>query len=124
MTSVAGDDFRTPMRAPTTSTSAAWPASKLPIAPSRSRTTARHCHQSSRASSGRWPANTAGELSAKVFAGACRHAELGHPQGGRAAYGLRRAIVDPHGGIKMADELAHIGPNGLAVRMRLRMRTG
>lgn len=34
------------------------------------------------------------ELSAKVFAGKCRLAELGYRQGGKIGYGLRRMLVD------------------------------
>jgi len=41
------------------------------------------------------------ELSAKVFAGQCRQAQLGYRQGARAGFGLRRAILGPRGEIKM-----------------------
>lgn len=37
------------------------------------------------------------ELSAKVFAGACRLTTLGFKQGGTPGYGLRRLLVDEHG---------------------------
>lgn len=40
------------------------------------------------------------ELSAKVFAGQCRLITLGYRQGGPAGYGLRRQLVDEHGGPK------------------------
>jgi len=40
------------------------------------------------------------ELSAKVFAGQCRLAELGYRQAGPAGYGLRRMRVDEHGNHK------------------------
>ncbi|TRZ65070.1 MAG: recombinase family protein [Rhodocyclaceae bacterium] len=40
------------------------------------------------------------ELSVKVFAGQCRLIELGYRQGGAAGYGLRRTLIDQHGGIK------------------------
>ena len=58
-TSAAGGASRTPTRAPTTNISASAPVSGSPIAPSSSRTTARPSPRSSRASSARWPANTA-----------------------------------------------------------------
>lgn len=37
------------------------------------------------------------ELSVKVFAGQCRLVQLGFHQGGRAGYGLRRALIDDRG---------------------------
>lgn len=40
------------------------------------------------------------ELSVKVFAGQCRLVRLGFHQGGRAGYGLRRALVDDRGAPK------------------------
>ena len=41
------------------------------------------------------------ELSVKVFAGQARLTELGFRQGGKAGYGFRRLLVDPHGKAKM-----------------------
>ncbi|WP_313902338.1 recombinase family protein [Methylobacterium sp. E-005] len=40
------------------------------------------------------------ELSVKVFAGQCRLVQRGYRQGGMAGYGLRRLLVDEHGGVK------------------------
>ena len=40
------------------------------------------------------------ELSAKVFAGAARLAQLGYKQGGSAGYGLRRLLIDDRGTAK------------------------
>jgi DNA invertase Pin-like site-specific DNA recombinase len=40
------------------------------------------------------------ELSVKVFAGQCKLIERGFRQGGRAGYGLRRALVDSSGAFK------------------------
>ena len=40
------------------------------------------------------------ELSVKVFNGQCRLIALGYRQGGPAGFGLRRQLVDEHGGLK------------------------
>ncbi len=95
-----GRASRTPTKAPTTSTSASGPASRSSTAPSSSRMTAARFRPSSRASSGRWPASTAANLSAKVFAGQCRLIEIGYRQGGPAGFGLRRMLVDDKGAHK------------------------
>ena len=40
------------------------------------------------------------ELSVKVFNGQCRLITLGYRQGGPAGFGLRRQLIDEHGGLK------------------------
>ena len=45
------------------------------------------------------------ELSVKVFAGQCKLIERGFRQGGRAGYGLRRALIDANGAFKQTLEL-------------------
>ena len=85
------------MRAPITSTFASVPASPSSIAQSSSTTTAALSPPSSRASNERWLANTARELSTKVFAGKCRLTELGFRPGGALGFGLRRVLIDQFG---------------------------
>lgn len=66
-------------------------ASRWPTVPSSSKTTARLCRPSSRASSVRWQANTAGSCRPRCSCRAVPPDELGFRQGGPAGWPAARA---------------------------------